>query len=64
MEYKVLTQRDKFFGSFDPESLETTLNSYGSEGWRVISGFPANSLWKSMSSEIMGPDERPVRKVR
>jgi Domain of unknown function (DUF4177) len=39
MEYKVLTERDsRFSGSFDPESLETTLNSYASEGWRVISG--------------------------
>jgi hypothetical protein len=60
MEYKVLTQRDKFFGSFDPGSLETTLNSYASEGWRVISGFPANSVWKSMSSEIMIVLERSI----
>ena len=60
MEYKVLTQRDKFFGSFDPESLETTLNSYASEGWRVISGIPANSVWKSMSSEIMIVLERSI----
>ena len=61
MEYKVLTERDsRFSGSFDPESLETTLNSYASEGWRVISGFTANSLWKSMKSEIMIVLERSV----
>ena len=54
MEYKVLTERDsRFSGSFDPEGLEATLNSYGSEGWRVISGFTANSVWKSTKSEIM-----------
>jgi hypothetical protein len=54
MEYKVLTERDsRFSGSFDPESLETTLNSYATEGWRVVSGFMANSLWKSAKSEIV-----------
>jgi hypothetical protein len=50
----VLTERDsRFSGSFDPESLETTLNSYATEGWRVVSGFMANSLWKSAKSEIV-----------
>ncbi len=54
MEYKVLTERDsRFSGSFDSESLESTLNSYAAEGWRVISALPANSLWKSTKSEIM-----------
>lgn len=37
-EYKVLTQKDRFFaGKFDPEKLENAINSYASEGWRVIS---------------------------
>ena len=54
MEYKVLTERDsRLKGSFDSESLETTLNSYATEGWRVVSGFTANSVWKSTKSEIM-----------
>jgi hypothetical protein len=54
MEYKVLTERDsRFSGSFDPESLEGTLNSYASEGWRVVSGFTASSVWKSTKTEIM-----------
>jgi hypothetical protein len=54
MEYKVLTERDsRFSGAFDPKSLETTLNSYATEGWRVVSGFTASSLWKSAKSEIM-----------
>jgi Domain of unknown function (DUF4177) len=61
MEYKVLTERDsRFSGSFNPESLETTLNSYASEGWRVISGFTANSVWKSTKSQIMIVLERSV----
>ena len=36
-EYKVLTQKDKFFaGKFDPEKLEKAINQYAKEGWRVI----------------------------
>lgn len=59
MEYKVLTERDsRFSGSFDAESLERTLNSYASEGWRVVSGFTAASLWKSTKTEIVVVLER------
>jgi hypothetical protein len=37
-EYKVLTQKDKWFsGKFDPENLERALNAYADQGWRVIS---------------------------
>jgi hypothetical protein len=37
-EYKVLTQKDRFFGGkFDPEKLEKAINSYAAEGWQVIS---------------------------
>jgi hypothetical protein len=37
-EYKVLTQKDRFFGGkFDPEKLEIAMNSYAAEGWSVIS---------------------------
>jgi hypothetical protein len=36
-EYKVLTQKDKFIGGkFDPVKLETALNSYAEQGWRVV----------------------------
>jgi hypothetical protein len=35
--YKVLTQKDRFFGGkFDPEKLEAALNAYAAEGWSVI----------------------------
>jgi hypothetical protein len=60
MRYKVLTERDaRFSGSFDPESIESTLNSYAADGWRVISGFTTTSVWKSPKSEIMFVLERP-----
>ena len=37
-EYKVLTQKDRFFaGKFDPMKLESALNSYATEGWQVVS---------------------------
>ena len=44
--YKVLTQKDKWFsGKFDPERLESALNAYAEQGWRVVScaaaDFPA-----------------------
>jgi len=42
-EYKVLTQKDRFFGGkFDPEKLEKAINSYALEGWKVISVATAN----------------------
>lgn len=35
--YKVITQKDKWFGGrFSPESLEKLMNTYASQGWRVI----------------------------
>jgi hypothetical protein len=37
-EYKVLTQKDKWFGGkFDPEKLEQAINAYAAQSWRVIS---------------------------
>jgi Domain of unknown function (DUF4177) len=37
-EYKVLTQKDRFFGGkFDPEKLEKGIKSYATEGWSVVS---------------------------
>jgi hypothetical protein len=54
VEYKVLTERDsRFSGKFDPDALETALNRYAAEGWRVVEGFQASSLWKSLKVEIV-----------
>jgi hypothetical protein len=37
-QYKVMTQKDRFFGGkFDPEKLESAINSYAEQGWEVIS---------------------------
>ena len=49
-EYKVLTQKDKWFsGKFDPAKLEEALNAYAEQGWAVkaattasIPGFGGN----------------------
>jgi Domain of unknown function (DUF4177) len=36
MNYKIITMKDRFFsGKFDPEKLETMLNSYAGEGWKL-----------------------------
>jgi hypothetical protein len=36
LQYKVLTQKDKFFGGkFEPKKVEDALNAYAAEGWRV-----------------------------
>lgn len=33
-EYKVLTQKDKWYsGKFSPENLENALNAYAEQGW-------------------------------
>lgn len=45
-QYKVLTQKDKWFsGKFNPETLESAINAYAEQEWRVIScataDFPA-----------------------
>ena len=42
-EYKVLTQKDKWFtGKFDPERLEKAMNSYAEQGWVVKAAFSAS----------------------
>ena len=41
-EYKVLTQKDKWFsGVFDPSKLEAALNEYSGQGWRVVTSVTA-----------------------
>ncbi len=53
-EYKVLTERDKrFTGGFDPDSLEATLNSYASEGWRLVEALSTGNLMKSSKAEMI-----------
>ncbi len=43
-EYKVITQKDKWFsGKFDPERVEGALNSYAQQGW-VLKGVATASV--------------------
>lgn len=54
-EYKVLTQKDKWFsGKFDPEKLEQALNSYAQQGWRVVATATAQV------SSMMGAREEMI----
>jgi hypothetical protein len=60
-EYKVLTQKDKWFsGKFDPEKLEAALNAYAEQGWRVIACTTATfpSLMGSGREEMITMLER------
>jgi hypothetical protein len=42
-EYKVLTQKDRWFGGkFEPQKIEQALNSYAQEGWRLAAAATAN----------------------
>ena len=59
-EYKVLTERDKrLTGGFNPDTLEATLNSYASEGWRLVDAVSTGNLMKSSKAEMIMILERP-----
>ncbi|HEX7023124.1 MAG TPA: DUF4177 domain-containing protein [Trueperaceae bacterium] len=56
MEYKVLTQKDRWFGGkFEPAKIEEALNAYAQEGWRlaeaVTASFPA--MFSSNREELI-----------
>jgi hypothetical protein len=54
MEYKVLTKEDRrWSGKFSAETLEQTINSYATEGWRVVSSFAVSSPWTFSTSQVM-----------
>jgi hypothetical protein len=60
-EYKVITERDsRVVGNFDLASLESTLNTYAAEGWKLAEGLLATSVWKGSRSELVMILERPV----
>lgn len=59
LEYKVVTERDKrFSGTFDFDALETTLNGYAAEGWRLAESFLAANVAKSGKAELVMVLER------
>ncbi|HEU5254094.1 MAG TPA: DUF4177 domain-containing protein [Solirubrobacterales bacterium] len=53
--YKVLTQKDRFFGGkFDPERLEAALNAYAAEGWKVAGIATADiATWGTSRQELV-----------
>ena len=60
-EYKVLTQKDKWFsGKFDPMVLEQAMNSYAKEGWRVKGVATASMGMNSTRDEIVVVLERQI----
>lgn len=62
-EYKILTQKDRWFGGkFDPNRVEQALTAYAQEGWRlseaVTASFPA--VFSSNREELIVILEREV----
>lgn len=62
-EYKVLTQKDKWFtGKFDPMMLERAMNAYAQQGWRVIACSTADIPgWSSNRQEFITVLERKIQ---
>ena len=61
VEYKVLTQKDRFFGGkFDPIKLEEALNSYAHQGW-VVNGIATADIpgWSGSRQELAVVMSRP-----
>lgn len=61
VEYKVLTQKDRFFGGkFDPARLEEALNSYSHQGW-VVDGIATADIpgWSGSRQELVVVMSRP-----
>jgi hypothetical protein len=61
--YKVVTQRDEFFGgAFSPEALEQLLNEYAADGWRVVSmtATDVGSLFGSAAGKGSGASRREL----
>lgn len=62
-EYKVLTQKDKWFsGKFDPQLLEQALNAYAKQGWTVTTAFSASvvALFGAARDEAIVVLERDI----
>lgn len=62
MEYKVLTQKDRWFsGKFNPETIEDALNAYAEQGWRVTYAVTASfpGFFSANREEIVIILERP-----
>jgi len=59
-EYKVLTEHDsRFSGKFDVSALESSMNSYAAEGWRLAQSVMATNIMKTSKTELLLILERP-----
>ncbi len=61
-EYKVLSQKDKWFsGKFDPQALESAINAYAEQGWRLVAcATPEIPGFGGARQEFIGIMERDV----
>lgn len=62
MEYKVLTQKDRWFSAkFNPETIEQALNAYAQQGWKVCYAVTASfpGFFSANREEIIIILERP-----
>ncbi len=61
-EYKVLSQKDKWFsGKFDPQALESAINAYAEQGWRLVAcATPEIPSFGGARQEFIGIMERDV----
>jgi hypothetical protein len=61
LEYKVLTDHDKkFSGNFDGDALETTLNHYAADGWRLANSAVAHNLFLWTSQLLLILERQPA----
>jgi hypothetical protein len=40
-------------GNFSPERLEKLLNEQAAEGWRLVSSYQTQSVWKTFKADII-----------
>ncbi|MDQ3661767.1 MAG: DUF4177 domain-containing protein [Actinomycetota bacterium] len=40
-------------GAFPPEKLEKVLNEHAAEGWKLVSSYQAQNIWKSPKGKIV-----------
>ena len=62
-QYKVITQKDRFFGGkFDPALIERALNEYAQDGWTIVSAVSADipGLGGARNELIIILEKKPV----
>ena len=58
----MLTERDApLRGNFTPEKLEKVLNEYATDGWKLVSSYQVQNVWKSPKANIIFILERSTQ---